>query len=714
MASISADAGAAPEPHSAPGCPSDDDLLAFIPGLLADEDAAVVLAHLQSCPTCQSRVTTLKKRLSTEHGHASAAPQSGNQSPAGVARQRLGNSSDPTAATLAYTPKRQLPKALGNYQLLRPIGRGGMGVVFKAYHPRLQRYYAIKLLQGLHLGDDTAIVRLQREMAAAGRVEHENIVYSSDAGSQDGIDYLVMEFVDGVDLGRLVATIGPLPIADACEITRQAALGLAHVESCGLVHRDIKPSNLMLSTEGVVKILDLGLARLREGPIDQAEATHSGFLLGTADYIAPEQIDTPRAADVRSDLYSLGCTLYKLLSGNAPFSGEVSNSVMKKVEAHRSLPPPPVSDGRPEIPEALTQIVSRLLTKNPADRFQHPRELVAALTPFCVGSDLAGLLHGCKANVEADLPLPPDTSQDRSVTTERAANEKLVPASSGAAPAPADWTRRLGIPALCTIALLVFVGVIWWRGGLSASVPPAPGSDPPFKLVPNGLLSKKLEESGEYKWIGHRGANHVNVSNDLQFLHVDSDTPQIIVLGKSSGGRGKFKVTINQIDKKWEGYAGIALGVRDELVETPRGVQKLMTVFQLISLHRRSGRGGKGVVEDGVNVGYGMEVKRHKVYIDPETTNDLDMEVKQEPWVLTAYEDVPFPGLSAVEMELEFGEVGIDAIRWNGVPLSELTSPRVNSWFEAKDYVGPCGLYNKGHRGTTFSNIEASSLKPLE
>jgi hypothetical protein len=180
--------------------------------------------------------TTLKKKISSDIGKAPATPgDAGPQSPVAMELPSKGaptDRGDRAAVTLDYNPqRRRLPTELGNYQLLHPIGRGGMGVVYKAYHPRLQRHYAIKLLPGLHLGDDTAIVRLQREMAAAGRVEHEHIVYSSDAGTQDGIDYLVMEYVEGVDLARLVAACDPLPIADVCEIIRGGA-GLAH-ESCG-------------------------------------------------------------------------------------------------------------------------------------------------------------------------------------------------------------------------------------------------------------------------------------------------------------------------------------------------------------------------------------------------------------------------------------------------------------------------------------------------
>lgn len=696
-----------------PGCPSDDALLAFIPGLLDAEDASVVSAHVQGCSTCQSRVTTLRKKLSSAGGNEPGAAATIVSVP-GDAPREDGKAPplhhrEPTAATVAYVPKRKpFPKQLGPYQVLEPIGRGGMGLVFKGFHPRLRRHVAIKLLPGLHLADNTAIVRLQREQAAAGRVEHENIVYAFDAGEQDGVDYLVMEFVEGIDLGRLLAATGPLPVADACEIVRQAALGLAHIESCGLVHRDIKPSNLMLSSAGVVKILDLGLAKLREGPIDEADATHSGFLLGTADYIAPEQIDTPRAADVRSDLYSLGCTLFKLLVGCAPFGGEELKSVMKKVEAHRTLPPPPLRDLRPEIPEDLAQIVARLLQKDPADRLQRPQDLVSALTPLCAGHDLLRLARGYQEQEHTDAPVPPDTSHARSESTSEWSADK----KKGARNVPRQGAWRIAIATVSVALALVVAGGIWRQMVQNASALSAPKGEVDLQLTADGPLSKELEETGEYRWVGHRGANYLNVSDDLQFLHADSETPQIVVLGDRPQVAGRLKVTINQVERKWEGFAGIVLGVRNEMVETPRGVSKLMTVFQLISFHRLSGRLGKGVDQDGVNTGYGMEVKRQKVYIDPDSTNDLAMEVDQNPWVLTEYEDVPFPSLTPVELELELSNDGIDAIRWNGMLLPKLTTPRVNSWFQAKDYTGPCGLYNKGHRGTIFSNVDFSPLQP--
>ena len=220
-----------------------------------------------------------------------------------------------------------MPERIGQYQLLKQIGRGGMGLVYLARHLKLGRTVALKLLPGLHLSEKSAIVRLQREIAATGRLQHPNIVFATDANEEDGIDYLVMEHIEGIDVGRLVAALGPLPCPVACEIIRQAALGLAHVHGCGLVHRDLKPSNLMLAADGVVKILDLGLALLREGlPGNEESATQTGYLLGTADYVSPEQLHDPHDADVRSDLYSLGCTFYKLLTGHAPFSGSDNTS----------------------------------------------------------------------------------------------------------------------------------------------------------------------------------------------------------------------------------------------------------------------------------------------------------------------------------------------------------------------------------------------------
>jgi eukaryotic-like serine/threonine-protein kinase len=365
--------------NSAVSCPPDSELAGLLTSDVPGDEASELSQHVQQCTACQTRLTRLDP--STLRAQAAEPP------PDGAAYALRGGeevASDRTTTLLPLGPR--VPQRIGHYELQQRIGRGGMGIVYRARHTRLGRTVAVKLLPGLQFSDRTAIVRLQREMTATAKVEHENIVAALDAGEHEGIDYLVTEYVEGLDLGRLITACGPVAIADACEIIRQAALGLAHIESRGLVHRDIKPSNVMLSTDGVVKILDLGLARLLEGSFDDAEATHSGFLLGTADYIAPEQIDNPRVADSRSDLYSLGCTFYKLLTGQAPFAGDGLSVVSRKLDAHRSDQIPPLESLRPDGSPELVAILSRFLAKDPSQRWQQAEEVADALAPLSRGS----------------------------------------------------------------------------------------------------------------------------------------------------------------------------------------------------------------------------------------------------------------------------------------------------------------------------------------
>jgi hypothetical protein len=200
-----------------------------------------------------------------------------------------------------------------------------------------------------------------------------------------------MDFVDGVDLARVLEGQGRLSIPDACEAVRQAALGLQHAFERGLVHRDIKPSNLMLARGGRVQVLDLGLAR-SFGDAAADTLTAKGTLLGTTDYLAPEQWEHAHSADIRADIYSLGCTLYHLLAGRPPFTGEQYQSVLQKMLAHLETPPPPIGQFQPEVPAGLAVVLDRMLAKDPADRFESPAAVVEALRPFTAGSDLGRLL----------------------------------------------------------------------------------------------------------------------------------------------------------------------------------------------------------------------------------------------------------------------------------------------------------------------------------
>jgi eukaryotic-like serine/threonine-protein kinase len=277
---------------------------------------------------------------------------------------------------------------LGQYVVLARLGQGGMGQVFKARHRHMGRVAAIKLIRTDRLDNPNAVLRFLREVQAAA-LSHPNIVHAYDADQIGGKLLLVMEYVEGAaDLARLVKKNGPLPVPQACEYIRQAALGLQHAHEQGIVHRDIKPHNLLLSANGaVVKILDFGLARVNLAWTDDVESgsiTRKGAILGTVDYMAPEQASSPHTVDVRSDLYSLGCTLYYLLTGQVPFPG---GTKMGRIIRHQLEEPPAMERLRPGLPAGVAAVVGRLMAKRPGDRYRTPDELAAALTTVINAGD---------------------------------------------------------------------------------------------------------------------------------------------------------------------------------------------------------------------------------------------------------------------------------------------------------------------------------------
>jgi formylglycine-generating enzyme required for sulfatase activity/tRNA A-37 threonylcarbamoyl transferase component Bud32 len=278
---------------------------------------------------------------------------------------------------------------LGQYILLERLGEGGMGQVFKARHRLMNRTVALKLIRNEVITHPQAVRRFRQEIEAAAKLSHPNIVLAHDANEVDGKHFLTMEYVEGTDLAKLIKQQGPLPVEQACDFIRQAALGLQHAHERGLVHRDIKPSNLLLvKAQGaqparVVKLLDMGLARLRaDDDTDSApthELTKAGTLVGTADYMAPEQAVDSHSADIRADIYSLGCTLYYLLTAQPPFP---HGTVMQKLFFHNQEEPQPLETVRVDLPDGLAAVVRRMMAKQPADRYQTPGAVAEALAPF--------------------------------------------------------------------------------------------------------------------------------------------------------------------------------------------------------------------------------------------------------------------------------------------------------------------------------------------
>jgi serine/threonine-protein kinase len=259
--------------------------------------------------------------------------------------------------------------------------------VFKAEHATMKRVVALKVLAAHLTRTERARELFQREVLAAARLVHPHIVTAFDANQAADRCYLVLEYIDGPNLGTLVRDQGMLSVGQACEFARQAALGLQHAHALGMVHRDVKPSNLLvqppvggtLADGGVVKVTDFGLARLGGG-IDETAAPPGGsVVMGTPDYLSPEQGRDLAAADTRSDLYSLGCTLYYLLTGEVPFPG---GTPLEKLTRHATVDPEPVEQMRPIVPPGVANLVRRLMAKNPAARPQSAAELVDALEPY--------------------------------------------------------------------------------------------------------------------------------------------------------------------------------------------------------------------------------------------------------------------------------------------------------------------------------------------
>ncbi len=266
---------------------------------------------------------------------------------------------------------------IGKYKLLERVGVGGMGQVFLCEHMFMKRRVAIKVLPPAKAEQPAALGRFYREARAAGSLEHPNIVRTHDIDQDGNLHFIVMEYVDGANLLDIVKKFGPLDLGRSVHYIRQVALGLDFAFRGGIIHRDIKPGNILIDRQGATKLLDLGLARFYKDTTDMLTVKYDDkIVLGTADYVAPEQVANSHAVDVRADIYALGASFYFVLAGHPPFP---NGTVSQKLLWHRTKDPTPIRQIRPEVPEGLAAIVAKMMHKDVAKRFTTPAEVVEAL-----------------------------------------------------------------------------------------------------------------------------------------------------------------------------------------------------------------------------------------------------------------------------------------------------------------------------------------------
>ena len=429
--------------HTATPCLSDDDLRHYVLGSMDDQHASQLEQHLVECPHCEQLLVALEDHSDAFIQALSILPASDDdeddyrrlreealKTPIEIADPERVKELFRHTSRLRDPVEAPLPFQLGNYQLLQRIGRGASGAVYRARHSRLNKTVAVKVLDPACAD---ALESFIQEMETIGSLTHPHVVRATDAGEANGLHYLVMEFIEGADAGRLLYHHEKLPVADACEIVRQAAIGLQFLHDRALIHRDIKPSNLLVTATGQIKLLDLGIAT-RSGDPQVADSGHPTLIKpqGTLAYMAPEQVANPSQVGTKSDLYSLGCTLFKLLTGTAP-----------------SQPVPPLTDFRTDVPRSVDRLLRRLLAQQKDDRPESPREVIESLQSPARNANLRLLV----------APLCPEgalATQTESLAADHWAkgivNRRTVLAALGAAGVSValwPWLRSRG-PALET------------------------------------------------------------------------------------------------------------------------------------------------------------------------------------------------------------------------------------------------------------------------
>lgn len=472
---------------------------------------------------------------------------------------------------------------LGNYQLLDILGRGGMGVVYRARHRVMKREVALKMLPAAVATDPELLERFHREVQAAARLNHPHVVTAYDADESQGIHFFCMELVEGNDLASQVKQHGPLPVGQAVNCILQAARGLKFAHERGITHRDIKPSNLLMDRSGTVKVLDMGLARIDDTASDQAQLTSTGMVMGTVDYMAPEQALNTKDADARSDIYSLGISLWYLLTGRPAYEG---SSLMARMLAHRDGPLPSL---KPPAPPELNAIFQKMIAKDRDDRYQSMADVIVSLETFVTGRSLSPLppvsrrakdvarqsdlcqtvivapaanriLHGHAANLETDAEtLVPETNAQASLPQSHHDSAKSLPTPVELVSATANQRERQTLnhwllkSSLAVVAALLALAVFLFTrsgGDQDAQTQEMRKSQmtPSKSLVP--MFAPQNVSDGDW--------NTISVEGDTVIVDVAGHRHQLWHNFPNIKGRS-FRIRTGLTVPQSEGYAKLCL-----------------------------------------------------------------------------------------------------------------------------------------------------------
>ncbi len=665
-------------PIESPTCPPEGDLHRFWNAALPAPEMDAVEVHLRQCPTCMARYEACDEDSDTLIQALASLPGGPDDEPGFCELQQTllaqaescGLGDLPTLTFAGGSPRAESynPTQLASYELIELIGQGATGTVYRARHRNLDRIVAVKVLNAHYVGRDAeALQRFQQEMRAVGRLDHPHIVRATDAGEDRGRHYLVMEYVEGIDLSRLLRLAGPLRVADACELVRQAALALAFAHEHQLVHRDVKPSNLLLTRDGTLKLLDLGLVGSFGDHDPPAVKEPPSFPHGTADYMSPEQWTHFESVDARADIYSLGCTLYKLLTGRPVFPA-ARHDYAAKMRAHQSTVPTPVRSHRPEVPLGLQKILGRMLAKNPSERYQSAGDVAEHLSAYVDGARLASIAARLDGVSRAALQ---SLAEESTVTALRR---------------PARVHRRW---LLLAAASAVPVAAWWWRGQAPAARRLRTGNWRPLQVAATPESFPALPQSDSV--LSAAAAKTVETDSCV----LESHAPTLWELGSPVTGR--FALRTDFACQTESERVGLFFKYRPFKTREGRAYP-----FQVIEFARPSPEASR------------LFWSRYCFY----ERSDGGYREEYKPW---AELPVALPaGLPEATLEVRLGLVGFPEVVWNGQlikasewdqtwesrQMSQLTRDEL-----ARAYLGRLGIFLRGAGRVLPHGTRVSGLK---